>query len=139
MHEVFAPTFCVRRMSRESLERAALTPYRFASKIRTMKGFKALATDSIRTVKIPVAKGMEAAAIRLLPGGRFILVENEIVGRFTSTLDVRDLGYGPDLNVDKSLVVSFDHPAGMMSLLDVHPTPDALGVYVFIKTYPVEG
>ncbi|TRM59906.1 hypothetical protein BD626DRAFT_539108 [Schizophyllum amplum] len=152
-NNIFPPTFPLRQMSIAELEHAALAPRRFftlASRRGVLPGAgKKIATVSRRAVllkmasDLPPTDAINAASIRLLPGGRYLIAHTHHV------IHLYDLGYSlspvisttPIFTLRKSDLTDVDVGNGSLWFMSQYRSADnlhskALFLYISVSYHP---
>ncbi|KAG6908062.1 hypothetical protein DXG01_006368, partial [Tephrocybe rancida] len=131
-HGVFLPTFPIASMDQKALEHAALVPYRFGRLLTAGKPPIVYPQATRVFLENKSLEGMEIEDIRLVPGGRFLLIKSD-----DSRVFLWDLGHSP-ASVVKPLPVASLTPEIddlVREYCGIEPTDDGKGFYVVYKEH----
>jgi hypothetical protein len=137
-HEVFLPTFPVERMSRQSLEKAALNPVRFAADLKRCDPGGQIDAPRIQIIKIEQAGEAVVTSLYLVPGGRYLLTaenpHNAMLQpdpRLLRKMCLRDLGYGSESTFNRTPIACLEYD-NFVGIMTIHQAPDSHNtIYVF--------
>ncbi|KAG6909501.1 hypothetical protein DXG01_017223, partial [Tephrocybe rancida] len=130
-HGVFLPTFPVASMDQKALEHAALVPYRFGRLLTAGKP-PIVYPQATRLLLGHKSLGVEIEGMRLVPGGRFLLIES-----VDSRVFLWDLGHSPASVVKFLPVATLEPENGSLSrgYGGIEPTDDGKGFYVVYREH----